>query len=139
MKLREVMTKETFSCKPDDSLQQVAKTMKEHDVGSLPIVENDKVVGIITDRDIVIEALAENRTDASAKDIMTSNPITATPDTDLEEASITMAEYQIRRMPIVENDKLVGYVAIGDLAVKDETDEEAGEALSEISEESKPE
>lgn len=139
MKLREVMTKETFSCKPDDSIQDVAKVMKEHDVGSLPVVDGNKVTGIVTDRDIVLEAVAENKTDAKARDIMTDNPITGTPDMDVEEASITMAEYQIRRLPVVENDELVGYVAIGDLAVKDETDEEAGEALSEISEESKPE
>lgn len=139
MKLQEVMTKETFSCKPDDSIQEIAKAMKEHDIGSLPIVDNDKVIGIVTDRDIVLEAIAENKTDATAKDIMTDNPITGTPDMDIEDASITMAEYQIRRLPIVDNDQLVGYVAIGDLAVKDETDEEAGEALSEISEESKPE
>lgn len=139
MKLQEVMTTETFSCKPDDSIQEIAKAMKEHGIGSLPIVDDDKVIGIVTDRDIVLEAIAENKTDVTAKDIMTDNPITGTPDMDIEDASIRMAEYQIRRLPIVENEKLIGYVAIGDLAVKDETDEEAGDALSEISEESKPE
>lgn len=139
MKLQDVMTKETFSCKPDDSIQEIAKVMKEHDIGSLPIVDNNKVIGIVTDRDIVLEAVAENKTDVTAKDIMTDNPITGNPDMDIEDASITMAEYQIRRLPIVDNEELVGFVAIGDLAVKDETDEEAGEALSEISEESKPE
>lgn len=139
MKLQDVMTKETFSCKPDDSIQEIAKVMKEHDIGSLPIVDNNKVVGIVTDRDIVLEAVAENKTDVTAKDIMTDNPITGNPDMDIEDASITMAEYQIRRLPIVDNEELVGFVAIGDLAVKDETDEEAGEALSEISEESEPE
>lgn len=139
MKLQDVMTKETFSCKPDDSIQEIAKVMKEHDIGSLPIVDNNKVIGIVTDRDIVLEAVAENKTDVTAKDIMTDNPITGNPDMDIEDASITMAEYQIRRLPIVDNEELVGFVAIGDLAVKDETDEEAGEALSEISEESEPE
>lgn len=139
MKLQEVMTSETFSCAPEDSLQAVAQLMKDHDIGSMPIVENGRVEGIVTDRDIVVEAIADNKVDASAKDVMTSNPITGTPDMDVEEASIAMAEYQIRRLPVVEDNQLVGYVAIGDLSTKDATDEEAGEALSEISRPSRPE
>lgn len=133
--VRNVMTTEIDCCTLLDNVYEVAVKMKNRDVGAIPIVDSEKIVGIITDRDIVIRGIAEKRPNStSVKEIMTDELVTVTPDTSTEEAANIMSRYQIRRLPVVENGKLVGIVALGDLARRNQTDEQAGRALSEISE-----
>lgn len=133
--VRNVMTTDLECCTMLDNVYEVAVKMKNNDVGAIPIVDDEKIVGIITDRDIVVRAVADKRPNStSVKEIMTDELITITPDITTEEAANMMSKYQIRRLPVVENGKLVGIVALGDLARRKQTDEQAGRALSEISE-----
>ena len=137
--IREVMTTDVEYCKPVDNVFEVAVKMKELNVGAIPICdEKENLLGMITDRDIVIRGIAEKRSGSFAvTDVMSEDLYTVNPDTSVEEAAQIMAEKQVRRLPVVEQGKLVGIVSIGDLAVEEKTDEQAGHALSEISE--KPE
>jgi CBS domain-containing protein len=133
MKINDIMTKGVIKVNAESSIQDVAKVLKDHNIGSVPVCREDKVVGIITDRDIVIRAIAEGNTSLNASDVMTSNPVTCSSNSDVEEVSRIMSERQIRRIPIVDNSNLVGMVALGDLAVENISDSEVGEALKEIS------
>ncbi|MBD1381307.1 CBS domain-containing protein [Metabacillus arenae] len=133
MKIKEMMTDDIVYCEPNASVKEAALLMKENEIGSVPVCEDDKKVkGIISDRDIVIRCVAEEKTDASVKDVMSEDLITGQPNMSDKEASKLMADHQIRRLPIVEDGALVGMVALGDLAVE-QSDKKAGEALSEIS------
>ncbi|MDB5084136.1 MAG: putative signal-transduction protein containing cAMP-binding and domain [Bacilli bacterium] len=136
MKLRELMTQRVETCHPRDSITKAAKLMQAEDVGMIPICEGDKVVGCLTDRDIVLNIIANERdvNNAVCQDAMTSDVITGSPDMSANEAADLMARQKIRRLPIVENDRLIGICAIGDLAVISIHENEAGYALSEISE-----
>ncbi|MBJ7885104.1 CBS domain-containing protein [Bacillaceae bacterium HSR45] len=126
------MTTNAECCEPSAPIAEIAGKMRDYNVGSIPVCENGKLTGIVSDRDIVIRCVAENETDAAARDIMSTQMVTGRPDMSAEEAGDLMAEHQIRRLPIVEDDRLVGIVALGDLSVS-HADEKAGEALSEIS------
>ncbi|WP_078554907.1 CBS domain-containing protein [Bacillus alkalicellulosilyticus] len=133
--LRDIMTTSVEFCTPVDNVYEVAVKMKDLNVGAIPICEEERLLGMITDRDIVIRGVAEKRPNSTqVTDIMTDNLITATPDMSIDDAANLMADKQIRRLPIVENNKLVGIVALKDLAVHRGTIDEAGYALSEISE-----
>ncbi|RXI98135.1 CBS domain-containing protein [Anaerobacillus alkaliphilus] len=133
--VRDVMTSNVEYCTPLDNVYEVAVKMKELNVGAIPICENDHLLGMITDRDIVIRGVAEKRPNSTrVTDIMSEHLITAEPTMSLEEAAKLMAKHQIRRLPIVENNRLVGICSLGDLAVHDGSDDDAGYALSEISE-----
>ncbi|MBW8348662.1 CBS domain-containing protein [Bacillus sp. IITD106] len=133
--IRDIMTKDVQTCSLNDNVYEVAVKMKEDDVGVIPIVNNDKLVGVITDRDIVLRCIAEkNPPSSKVEEIMSSHLVTVTPDTTTQEAAGIMAKEQIRRLPVVENGRLVGIVALADFAVRDLTDNQAKTALSEISE-----
>lgn len=133
--IRDIMTDEVETCSLNDNIYEVAVKMKEWDVGVIPIVEGKRLVGILTDRDIVLRCIAEkNPPSSKVEDIMSENLFTVTPDTTTQEAARLMAKEQIRRLPVVENGELVGIVALGDLAVRDLTDNQAKAALSDISE-----
>jgi CBS domain-containing protein len=133
--LRDVMTKDVEYCTPLDNVYEAAVKMKELNVGVVPICEDGHLIGVITDRDIAVRGIAEKRSGSlKITDIMSDHLITGTPDMTTEEASKLMAEKQVRRLPVVENSKLVGIVSLGDLAVRNESDEQAGHALTEISE-----
>ncbi|GIN19062.1 CBS domain-containing protein [Siminovitchia fordii] len=133
--ISDIMTKDVETCSLGDTIYEVAMRMKELDVGVIPIVENKKLMGIITDRDIVLRCIADRQPPSSkVEDIMSENLFTVSPDTTTQEAARLMAKEQIRRLPVVENGELVGIVALGDLAVRDLTDNQAKQALSEISE-----
>jgi CBS domain-containing protein len=133
--VRDVMTSSVEYCTPLDNVFEVAVKMKELNVGAIPICENDHLLGMITDRDIVIRGVAEKRPNSTrVTDIMSEHLITADPGMSIEEAAKLMAKNQIRRLPIVENNRLVGICSLGDLAVNEGSDDEAGYALSEISE-----
>ncbi|MGE6258623.1 CBS domain-containing protein [Heyndrickxia sporothermodurans] len=133
--IRDIMTRELETCSLLDNVYEVALKMKKENVGVIPIVDNEILVGVITDRDIVLRCIAEKHPASSkVEEIMSTNLITASPETTTQEATRLMAKHQIRRLPIVEKGKLVGIVALGDLAVRDLTDQQASHALSEISE-----
>jgi len=140
LRLRDLMTTDVRSCAPDTPLSEVARIMEECDCGFVPVVDGDRLAGVITDRDIVLRAVAKGKDVRStpARDCMTSPAVTASPETDAHEAADLMAERQIRRLCVVEGDRLVGVVALGDLATEQIHVDEAGEALSSISEPSQP-
>jgi CBS domain-containing protein len=134
-KIRDIMTDKVESCTLLDNIFEVAVKMKELNVGAIPIVDQDKLVGMITDRDIVIRGVAEKHPGSTkVEDIMSSELITLSPDATSKDAAKLMAEHQIRRIPVVEGDKLVGIVSLGDFAIRELTDDQAKRALTEISE-----
>lgn len=140
MKVADIMTKEVDTCTPQSSLQEAAAKMKEINVGSIPIVDNDKLVGIITDRDIVVRGIADNVSlDTAVSEILSESMVTGSKDMSVEDAAELMADHQIRRLPIVDNDKVVGIVSLGDIAVKDKSYGNADIALDEVSEPAEPE
>lgn len=141
MKVTEIMTSQVETCTTDTPIQEVATQMVNLDVGSIPVTGDDgKLAGIITDRDIVTRGVAAQVSfDTPVGKILSSDPITGTPDMEVEEAAAMMASNQIRRLPIVEDNRVVGIVALGDIAVKDPTDQHAGEAIEDISKPAKPE
>jgi CBS domain-containing protein len=134
-KVRDVMTTNVESCTTLDNVYEVASKMKELNVGVIPIVENGQVMGMITDRDLVIRGIAERKPNSQkVTDVMSGHLVTVSPDASVEEAAQLMAQHQIRRLPVVENGQLVGIVSLGDLATNKYSDERAGSALSQISE-----
>ncbi|MBA2874114.1 CBS domain-containing protein [Thermaerobacillus caldiproteolyticus] len=133
--VRDVMATNVECCTPLDNVYEVAVKMRDLNVGAIPIVENGQLIGMITDRDLVVRGIAEKRPGSSqVTEVMSEHLITVSPDTSVEEAAEQMAQHQIRRLPVVENGKLVGIVSLGDLATNRYSDERAGRALSEISE-----
>lgn len=125
MKIREIAVKEVYCVKPEATLSEVAALMRDHGVGVMPVCEGKKLVGIITDRDIVITcaAMGSTATQCKAKDFMTKNPKTVSPDVDLEQAAKMMAGEQIRRLPVIEGDKLVGILSLGDISLALKSDD----------------
>ncbi|MHB8125476.1 MAG: CBS domain-containing protein [Desulfitobacteriaceae bacterium] len=135
MIVRDIMSVKVAWVAPNTPLVDVAKLMQREDIGSVPVCEQDRLLGIITDRDMVVRAIAsgKNSNSLNVSDIMSTKVVTVSPDTDVHEASHIMAREQIRRLPVMENGKLVGIIALGDLAVERIHVDEAGEALSDIS------
>lgn len=134
MKVKDLMSTSIICVKPDTSLSQVAKQMRQADVGSIPVCDDrSQVLGIITDRDIVVRALSSDEGSKMAGDVMTKNPVTANPNMDMHEATLLMAKHQIRRLPVVENNRLLGMLSMADVARKNIYVDEAGDALSAIS------
>jgi CBS domain-containing protein len=134
-KIRDIMTDNVECCTLLDNVFEVAVKMKELNVGAIPIVDQDKIVGMITDRDIVVRGVAEKHPGSTkVEDIMSSKLVTINADATTKEAAELMAEHQIRRLPVVEGDKLIGIVSLGDFAIRKMTDDQAKEALTEISE-----
>jgi len=134
MNVRDVMTSNPRTVSPGDSIQVAARIMKEEDVGVVPIVENGRTVGIVTDRDIVIRAVAEGGSDRAVREIATTDLVFVKPDSSTREAEKLMSDRQIRRLPVVENGRLVGIVSLGDIAVKEGKDSRTGDTLENISE-----
>jgi len=136
-KCREVMTKDPASCSASETVTKVAGLMKQHDVGSVPVVESDRLVGIVTDRDIVLKVVAGGRNpeQAAVKEAMTPNPVSCKEDDDLEYALRLMKERQVRRMPIVDGGgRLTGIIALADVATRVHKDAKTGELVEAISE-----
>ena len=110
------MTPNPRTVAPNDTIQNAARIMRDEDTGVVPVVENGRPVGMVTDRDIVIRAVADgNRSDHLVRDIVTGTVVAATPDMSTREASQLMAEHQIRRLPVVENDRPVGILTSRDI------------------------
>jgi len=138
MQLKNIMTTNVSTVNPDQTIDQAAMIMKEKNVGAVPVCQGNNPVGIITDRDISIRAVAEGQQNTNVKNIMSSSLVYGTPEMSVEEATQLMSENQIRRLPIIENDQLVGIVSLGDLATNSKSDMEAAKALTSISVPSKP-
>ena len=136
MKLRDVMTNPVIRINPEESVAVAARILGRHNIGALPVCGSDgRLCGLITDRDIVTRCLAAGKSAASTsvRDVMTSRVVTARPDMEAALAAGLMGREQIRRLPVVENGKLCGMVSLADLAMKEETSIDAGDALTEIS------
>lgn len=140
MKVKDIMTQNVASLEPKDSVERAAQLMKEHDIGALPVCDNNSVIGIITDRDIVLRTISEGKSpnSVSVREVMTSNPVVGRPDMNVEDATRIMGERQIRRLPVVEENTMVGIVSLGDLAVEPRAKSEANDTLKEISEPCSP-
>jgi CBS domain-containing protein len=135
MNIREVMTPNPRSMTADDSIQNAARIMRDEDTGAVPVVDNGRPVGILTDRDIVVRAVADGgQMNRPVREIVTGAVVCATPDMSTREAAQLMSDHQVRRLPVVESDRLVGIVSIGDLAVKEGKDSRTGDTLQAISE-----
>lgn len=142
MKIQDIMTRNPEVVTPNTSLQNAAQKMESLDVGSMPVCNGKKLVGVITDRDITIRATAEgiNPSQAKVSDFMTDHVHYCHADQNVDEAARIMKENQIRRLPVVNGDnELVGILALGDLAVDMDNNRKSGEALEEISRPSRPE
>jgi CBS domain-containing protein len=132
--IRDLMTESPTTCEPSTTVVEAAKVMANEDVGPVPVVQEGRVVGLVTDRDLVIRVLAEGRDPSSTTigEIASSDLVTVQPDSDLQEALQLMAQNQVRRLPVVEGEQLVGIVAQADVARAAE-EEHTGEVVQEIS------
>ncbi len=133
--LKDVMSRNVQVISPDATMKEAAKQMRDGDFGMMPVGENDRMIGAISDRDIAIRAIADGKdTNTKVRDIMSEGIVWAYENDSVEDAARIMSDHQIRRLPIVNADKrLVGIVALGDFAVESADIRPAGEALSEIS------
>lgn len=134
--IREIMTSEVSCCTSDDHIFDAASKMKERNVGAIPVCDsNQNLLGMVTDRDLVVRGYAQKKPGTcKIQEVMSDHMYSCTPETSVEEASNLMAEKQIRRLPVVENGKLVGIVSLGDLSLEQMSNDAAGHALEEISE-----
>jgi CBS domain-containing protein len=133
--VKDIMTSNVEYCTPLDNVYEVAVKMKDLNVGAIPIVEDQRLIGMITDRDLVVRGIAEKHPGSNqVTNVMSDQIISIDPNASVEEAAHMMAKHQIRRLPVVDNGKLVGMVSLGDLSTNYTTGDEAGEALSDISE-----
>lgn len=133
MIVQDVMSKQVVTCSPNDYVNEVAEQMRSLDIGCLPVVSKKKLVGMITDRDIVTRAVAKD-VKCKVEDIMTKTVISVSPQDSTAEASILMGKHQVRRLPVVENEELVGFVSLADLAFPFPHIQEVSEAIQSISE-----
>ena len=135
MRVSEAMTRDVRVANPDQTIREAAEMMAELDAGALPVGEQDRLVGMITDRDIAVRAVAHGKSpDTRIRDVMTDDVKYCFDDDDVEDVARNMADIQVRRLPVVNRDKrLVGIVAIADIAASEEP-EVVGEAVSGISE-----
>ena len=134
-KLADIMSRDVTVINPEATIHQAAQKMRTGDFGLLPVGENDRLIGAISDRDIVIRAVADNKGPATrVRDVMSEGVFWAYDDEPVEEAARLMSERQVRRLPVVNRDKrLVGIVSLGDFAVEAADMEPVAEALEEIS------
>jgi CBS domain-containing protein len=134
--VRHAMTPSPQTVTPDMNAADAAGLMRSEDVGVLPVVEEGRLVGLVTDRDLVLRVLAERQDpeEVSVADVLTRSPVTVTPDMRLSEARRLMEEHQVRRLPVVKGHGLVGILSLGDVAWHDASTREIGEALKAVSE-----
>ncbi|MCI1966125.1 MAG: CBS domain-containing protein [Oscillospiraceae bacterium] len=135
MKVKDIMTKDVACVGSEDSVEQAAQLMKQYHVGSVPVCRQKQVVGIVTDRDITLRATADKQGSQNRKvsEVMSSNPVLGNPEMDVHEAAKMMSQHQIRRLPVVEHNNLVGIVALGDISVDPSLQNSATQALNGIS------
>ncbi len=134
-KLKDLMSRDVKVISPDATIREAAQQMLSGNFGMLPVGENDRMIGAVSDRDIAIRAVAEGKDgNTKVRDVMSAGIIWSYEDDSVDDAAELMSKHQIRRLPIVNTDKrLVGIVALGDFAVVSSDIKTAGETLSEIS------
>jgi len=134
-RLKDVMSRDVKLVAPETTIREAAQQMRDGDFGMLPVAENDRMIGAISDRDIAIRAIADDKGPATTvREVMSEGICWAYEDDSIEQAATIMSERQVRRLPIVNRDKrLVGIVSLGDFAVDSADIEPAAEALSGIS------
>jgi CBS domain-containing protein len=135
MKISETMTRDVKLATPTQSIREAAQMMAELDAGALPVAEGDRLVGMITDRDVAIRAIASGRgPDTPIRDVMTQEIKYCFEDQTVEEVAKNMGDIRVRRLPVLNRDKrLVGIVSIGDIATSGKSDKKTGSALGSIS------
>lgn len=133
--LRDLMSRDVKVISPDMTIGEAAKKMRDGDFGMMPVGENDRMIGTISDRDIAIRAVAEGKgAGTKVRDVMSEGIAWVYEDDSVEQAAVIMSERQVRRLPVVDRDKrLVGIVALGDFAVESSEIKPAAQALAEIS------
>lgn len=135
MKVRDVMTVRIAKAEAETTLEEIAMMMKTESTGAIPVVDEDELIGIVTDRDIVMRCVAEggDASEMTAEDVVSEDVETIDPDSDVEEALELMSRRQIRRLPVVDKGELLGMLSIGDIAVKQGDQEESGRTLKDVS------
>jgi CBS domain-containing protein len=136
MKVSQLMTKNVSVADLETTLEEIATMMRDEDAGAIPVLDEGKVVGIVTDRDIVLRCIAEGRdpVGTTSEDILSADLTTIKPNDDVDRAAHLMAQRQVRRLPVVdESGKLLGMLSLGDIAVKEDGDTESAEALEGVS------
>jgi len=137
MLLRDVMTRQVECISPDETIQAAARKMRDLDVGPMPVCENDRLTGMLTDRDIAVRCAAEGHDPKACRvrDEMTHDVVYGFEDQTIEQAEQIMREKQIRRLLVLNrNKRLVGIVSLGDLAIRTGDPEQVGEVLHDVSE-----
>ena len=134
--VRHAMTESPQTAKPDMNAADAAALMRQLDVGVIPVCEDGRLLGLVTDRDLVMRVVAERKDPDSVKlsDILTKSPVTISPDEKLADALNLMSENRIRRLPVMKGSDLVGILSLGDVAIAAASDRKTGEALEHISE-----
>lgn len=136
MKLRDIMTNSVVKIHPGETVAVAARTLTHYNIGALPVCGADgQLCGVVTDRDLVTRCLASGRQPEQTlvQDVMTGNVVSAAPDMETGVAAHLMGRQQIRRLPVVENGVLCGMVSLGDLAVREQSNPDAADALGDIS------
>ena len=135
--VRHAMTTDLKTAKPDMNAADAAGLMRNYDVGAIPVVEDDgTLVGLVTDRDLVVRVIADRQdpNDVRLADIATRSVVTATPDMNISDARDLMAEHRVRRLPVMQGDRLTGIVSLGDVALADASKRAVGDTLENVSE-----
>ena len=136
MKLRDIMTNRVIKIQPEETVAVAARMLEHNNIGAMPVCSNDgRLCGMLTDRDIVTRCLAAGKSPqtTTVREIMTGKIYVGRPDMEVSMAAGLMGREQIRRLPVMQDGKLCGMVSLGDLARKEESSIEAGDALAEIS------
>jgi CBS domain-containing protein len=135
MKVSEVMTRDVQTIRPDQPVQQAASFMLSADAGSVPVIDGDKLIGMITDRDIAVRGVAKGYgPDTPVRELMTNDIICVREDDDVDDVASKMSEAQVRRLPVIDDhERLCGIVSLGDLS-RDADEDAASEALEGVSE-----
>ncbi len=141
MKVKDIMTRNVAYINPASTVVEAAQLMQKHNVGSVPVCDENGIIGIVTDRDIIVRNIAHGKDphQTPVKDVMTSEVTSVDPETEIRDVFGIMSEKKIRRIPVVENNQLVGIVALGDVATSAKQDVEISSTLADISSPSRPE
>lgn len=140
LKIKDIMTDHVATVSPETTVVEAARLMQKHDIGSLPVCEGPDLVGIVTDRDIVVRSVAHGKQleTTPIREVMTQKVVTISPETEVNQVAALMSNQQVRRIPVVDNNRLVGMVSLGDLATQAKSDVEVAKTLGEISQPAAP-
>jgi CBS domain-containing protein len=134
--VRHAMTQAPQTIRPDMNAADAAGMMRSEDIGMLPVMDGGKLVGLVTDRDLVVRVMAERRDPEEVRvgDVVTSQPVTVSPDTRLSEARQLMERHKVRRLPVMKGEELVGILSLGDVAWADASTRRVGQTVRSVSE-----